>query len=142
MKDLVFSLILLFLGLVLAVTFISNVVDPVNLEFENIETTAKTLTATKAEAKAIIEAPSFSMGAMLPCVADSVEMQPFSFLMCHDYSGGMQGKGSEMREQIKGFDTLVLKMLDSCVKHGILTEQDKFNIKDGKDVYIHPENLK
>lgn len=100
------------------------------------------LTLTEADVHAIIEAPSFSMGAMLPCAADTIELKPFSFLMYHDYSGGMRGKGSEMREQIKGFDTLVLKMLDECVKHDILNEEQKMDIKDGKDIYIHPEDMK
>lgn len=100
------------------------------------------ITQTKAHVKAIIEAPSFSMGAMLPCTADEIDLKPFSFLMYHDYSGGAQGKGSEMREMIKGFDTLVVKMLTEWVNRGILTNSEVKDIKDGKDIYKHPEDLK
>lgn len=99
------------------------------------------LESTKATIKAIIDAPSFSMGAMLACTASEVNIRPYSFLMYHDYSMGAQGKGSEIRGYTQATDKLANKMLQKCVKLGILTNEQIKLIQGGNDVYIHPEDL-
>lgn len=97
---------------------------------------------SKAKVITIVEAPSFSMGALLACAGDEIQFQPFSLLMFHTYSASVHGKGNEIKEQVLAFDRLTANMMQECVRFGILSKQDILNIQNGQDKYVFPQDIK
>jgi ATP-dependent protease ClpP protease subunit len=98
--------------------------------------------ASKAHIIANVEAPSYSMGALIACAGDEIKMEPYSFLMFHDYSGDFAGKGSEAGDMIRALDKMSLNLLmNECVPKGILTEEQANSILRGVDVYVHPDTI-
>lgn len=102
------------------------------------------LAATKATTKSIIESPSYSMAAVLACSTHQLKIEPYAYLMFHEYSGGAGGgKGSEVREFHKNFGRLSKEVLtNECVYRGVLTQGQVNDITLGVDVYIYSEDLK
>lgn len=99
--------------------------------------------ASKAHTIAEVEGPSYSMGALIACAANELQLHPYAFLMFHDYSGGFRGKGSESREMIKAFDTLSRNLMtQECQAKGILTKEQVDAVSSGSDIYIHPADIK
>jgi ATP-dependent protease ClpP protease subunit len=89
-----------------------------------------------------LDAPSYSMGALIACAADKLTAGKYSFLMFHDYSGEFSGKGAESLELIKALDILSTNlMVDECVAKGILTSEQVTEILKGVDVYVHADAI-
>lgn len=98
--------------------------------------------ASKAHIKAVVESPSYSMASILSCVVDELTIEPYAYLMFHEYSGGPNGKGSEARVFHKSFSRLGKKLLkDECVASKVLTQEQSDDIVKGIDIYIFPEDL-
>lgn len=104
---------------------------------------ANAMARTKAHVTVIVEAPSFSMGAMLACVHDKLIMRPRTFLMFHDGSMGVGGKLNESQKIIKAFQRSMMGFLkDHCKAKGILTDKEMLLIRHGVDVYKHAEDMR
>lgn len=90
---------------------------------------------TKAKTKTIVEAPSYSMGAIFPFLTDSFEMRPHTFLMFHDASGFKMGKMNEMELSVTTFNSLFKDILK---KHcsSVLTAKEITSITHGRDLYL------
>ena len=99
--------------------------------------------ASKAHTVMRVEAPLYSMHAVLVCAAKEVQMTTGGMLMFHDYSGVLDGKSNESLKNIKATSHLVKNvMTEYCVGKGILTKQEVSQIiDDGKDIYLHKEDL-
>jgi ATP-dependent protease ClpP protease subunit len=79
---------------------------------------------------------SYSMGAMLSLCGDQLIMQPSTFLMFHNYSGGDHGKGAELVAAVTQTD----KSLRSLFKNTcspFLSDGELEIIAADKDIYIH-----
>ncbi len=91
-----------------------------------------------AYVKMVVEYPCYSMGALLALSGDGLEMYPDTFLMFHDYSGGMYGKGNEMVLQT-GATTKALKGMLSKAMSPFLTKREIASIFNGRDLYVHAD---
>ena len=89
-----------------------------------------------------VEAPSFSMGAMLACAGDEINVQPYSWLMYHAGSSILMGKTSDSVAMLNAANRLSRKMMQQCTKLGILTESQITEIENGRDIYVFPEDIK
>ncbi len=84
----------------------------------------------------MVDAPCYSMGALLAVAGDSLHMNPNTLLMFHNYSGGSGGKGREMLDLALQHDV----WLQSAVKntaYPFLSKKELSDIAADKDVYVH-----
>lgn len=100
------------------------------------------ITDTQAKVNMIVDAPCYSMGALLAVAGSSLKMHPGTFLMFHNYSGGAAGKGPDIEDQVVACKQWVYHVFDR-VATPFLTKKEMDYIKDNRDVYIHEtdENL-
>lgn len=91
---------------------------------------------TTAKVNMIVDAPCYSMGALLAVAGDSLKMQPGTFLMFHNYSGGAAGKGPDIEDQVIACKQWVYHVFDR-VATPFLTKKEMDYIKNNRDVYIH-----
>ncbi len=84
----------------------------------------------------MVDAPCYSMGALLAVAGDSLQMNPNTLLMFHNYSGGSGGKGREMLDLALQHDV----WLQGAVKntaYPFLSKKELTDIAADKDVYVH-----
>lgn len=96
---------------------------------------------SNAHVKVVVGAPSYSMGAMLSCSGDELDLQPYSFLMFHTYRGSANGNGAEIRTKALAMDRLAKKIFATCVEKGVLSNKQVTDILNGKDTYIFPADI-
>lgn len=94
--------------------------------------------ACKAATYAIVEAPCYSMGAIIALAPKHLVIYNGTFLMFHNFSGESGGKGGEMAlsvgEYAKHFK---FQITDLCSP--FLTSKEIEGIHQDRDVYIHAE---
>jgi ATP-dependent protease ClpP protease subunit len=83
-----------------------------------------------------VEAPCYSMGAILAIAGDKLIMEKNTFLMFHNYSGMQRGKGQEALDMLVNTDEWIKEAFKS-VCTPFLTAAEMNKIFDDKDVYIH-----
>ncbi len=89
----------------------------------------------KAKTTIHIESPSYSMGAILACCGNRLQMNPGTFLMFHNYSAVEGGKGGEFMEGARQRDRwLHGQMTYFCSPFLTADEIDK--ITKDQDVYV------
>ncbi len=84
----------------------------------------------------MVDAPCYSMGALLAVSGDTLLMNPNTLLMFHNYSGGNGGKGREMLDLATHQDA----WLQSAVKNTafpFLSKKELADIAADRDVYVH-----
>lgn len=79
--------------------------------------------------------PSYSMGALLSLVGNSLELLEGSFLMFHDFSTGHRGKGNEIEKGISAYSE-VFKHRFNKICQPFLTKKECEDILEGKDLYV------
>lgn len=100
------------------------------------------LLQTKAHVTARITGGAYSMAAVLFCTGDTKVMDQGTVLMFHDYSvNGLEGKGNELEQFTLSITRMMRETLSGACGE-ILTPTDIENILSGKDLYIHPADLK
>ncbi len=84
----------------------------------------------------------YSMGAILFSMCDKRVAYPYSDLMYHNYSGGVQGKGGEMVARVKHFDKKIKKFFkDVIVGQGFLTKEEFNQMTLGKDFWMDTKEM-
>lgn len=82
-----------------------------------------------------VESPCYSMGAILACCGDKLDMNPGTFLKFHNYSGGEYGKGGELMLGLKQRDMWFKGQLKHfCTP--FLTDKELERIANDGDIYI------
>lgn len=100
------------------------------------------LLQTKAHVTTRITGGAYSMAAVLFCTGDTKVMDLGTVLMFHDYSvSGLTGKGNELEQFTLSLTRMMREILSGACGE-ILTPTDIENILSGKDLYIHPADLK
>jgi ATP-dependent Clp protease, protease subunit len=84
----------------------------------------------------IVEYPTYSMGAIMALCGDSLEFEPDTYIMFHDYSGGSRGKGEETAQYINNFRQ-VFKDRFTRICKPFLSQKEVDKMFKGEDVYIH-----
>ena len=84
----------------------------------------------------VVPYPSYSMGALLSLVGNSLELKPGSFLMFHDFSTGNRGKGNEIEKSITNYSK-IFKYRFNKICQPFLTKKECEDILHGKDLYVN-----
>ena len=101
----------------------------------------RALQKTKAFVTVDVVYSSASMAAMLALSGDALILRPGTFLMFHNYSGGIVGKGDEMLQGMAATTKSIKAMAEICFP--FLTRSEMNKIESDKDIYLHDdeENL-
>lgn len=84
----------------------------------------------------VVHSNCYSMHSILALCGKSLRMQPETFLMFHNYSGGQIGKGGELHLAIKEYDRHA-KALDKHFCFPFLSSKELEMIANDQDVYVH-----
>lgn len=90
--------------------------------------------SSKAYVIVKVEGFTASMGALLTCSADRIDMHPYTFLMFHGIQGLPRGE-SPLKTALQTMSANL--MYNECVKKGILTEQEVLDmVFNDAEVYV------
>ena len=81
-----------------------------------------------------------SAGTLISMACDSLEVTPHLSFMIHNYSGGMQGKGHEMKARQKFTDDH-LNTAFSSFYSGFLSEKEMGEVIDGQDMWMSTDEV-
>lgn len=109
----------------------------------NVETGINLFHAIKscpAQMYAHIQGPLYSLAPLLALSCDKLYIEEHVFFMFHDYSGGIIGKGNEIKAQIEATQPYYHNFFKQTVK-GFLTEKEIKEILRGSDLYLNYKDL-
>lgn len=86
-----------------------------------------------------VEAPCYSMGAIIAVCGDALTMEPGTMLMFHNYSTVEMGKGGEVGAAVEQFNKHFYKSLENLA-HPFLTKGEITKLRNDQDVYIHSDD--
>lgn len=87
----------------------------------------------------VVDAPCYSMGAIIAVSGASLTMNPGTFLMFHNYSGGDYGKGKERLDATKHFYDHFHRHLErTCAP--FLDKKELEALKNDNDVYVSADD--
>lgn len=101
---------------------------------------ARVMSECPAEIVCSIEGDCMSAATMIFLAGDKFEITPFSSFMVHNYSGGSEGKGGEMYDQIVFEREWSSRFLNSVYKD-FLTKKEIESLLDGKDIWLHYDDV-
>lgn len=101
---------------------------------------ARVMSECQAEVTTSIEGDCMSAATMIFLAGDRYEITPYSSYMVHNYSGGSEGKGGEMYDQIVFEREWSSRFLKSVYKD-FLTKKEIKSLLDGKDIWLHYEDV-
>jgi ATP-dependent protease ClpP protease subunit len=81
-----------------------------------------------------------SAGTIIAMACDDLVVSPHLSFMIHNYSGGMSGKGHEMKARQNFTDKHLNKAFSELYKH-FLTEDEMTSIIDGTDMWMNTEEV-
>jgi ATP-dependent protease ClpP protease subunit len=97
---------------------------------------ADAIKRTKATVKAYLSGTVASAGTLVTMVCDQVEVSPHLSFMIHNYSGGMAGKGHEMKARQKFTDDHLNEAFKSFYS-GFLTDEEMERVIEGTDLWMN-----
>lgn len=89
----------------------------------------------KAGVDVVVDAPCYSMAAILAVSGKSLTMNPGTFLMFHNYSGGDYGKGKERLDATVHYYEHFHTHLKE-VASPFLSKEELVQLKNDQDVYV------
>lgn len=89
----------------------------------------------KSGVNVIVDAPCYSMGAIIAVAGKNMRMNPGTFLMFHNYSTTEMGKGLEVRDSINHFYDYFHRHLKTLT-FPFLSKKELALLKEDKDVYV------
>lgn len=95
---------------------------------------------SKAHTTAKVTGTVASAGTIITLACDDVEVAEHSSFMIHNYSGGIVGKGHEM----KAHQSFVDKNLNESFKvfyEGFLTDKEMKEVIDGRDIWLNKNQV-
>lgn len=84
----------------------------------------------------IVDYPSCSMGAIMALCGDTLTLQPDTYIMFHDYSGGSRGKGEETILYTTNYRRM-FKDRFTRLCYPFLSKAEINKMFKGEDIYIH-----
>ena len=93
---------------------------------------------TKAKVIGKLSGTVASAATMLTLAFDEIEIAPYIEFMIHNYSGGLQGKGNELKAQQAFVDKETAKLFKEVYK-GFLTPREIKKVLDGTDLWMGKE---
>ena len=95
---------------------------------------------TKAKVVANLSGTVASAGTLITMACDEVNLTPHLSFMIHNYSGGMAGKGHEMKARQKFTDDHLNEAFKSFYS-GFLTEDEMEKVIEGTDLWMGSEEV-
>lgn len=86
-----------------------------------------------------VEFPCYSMGALLAISGNDLVMEPSTFLMFHNYSGGSRGKGAELIKGALETHKWLMGMFER-IGSPFLTNKEIKKLMRDEDIYIHHDD--
>lgn len=80
--------------------------------------------------------PIYSMAPLIALSADKIFVEENSFMMFHDYSSGMSGKGHEQKANVLHTKDFFDELFNKITK-GFLSAKEQKEVNNGKDLYIN-----
>lgn len=96
---------------------------------------ANSIEFSKAKVTAYLSGTVASAGTLITMVCDSVIPQPHLSFMIHNYSGGMSGKGHEMKARQKFTDDHLNESFKTFYS-GFLTDEEMNKVIEGTDIWM------
>ena len=96
--------------------------------------------SSKAKVIAEISGTVASAGTVITLACDEVKVAPHTAFMIHNYSGGMVGKGHEMKAHQEFVDRNLNESFKVFYK-GFLTEEEMDAVIDGKDLWMNKDEV-
>ncbi len=91
--------------------------------------------ACKGTINIVVTYPTYSMGALIALSGDTLGIEKEAYLMFHDFSTGISGKGDTILEYTTHYADFFKKRFNKiCVP--FLTKAESRQMFDGKDIYI------
>jgi len=81
-----------------------------------------------------------SAGTLIALACDQIEVANHTAFMIHNYSGGMSGKGHEMKAR-QEFADKSLNNTFKCFYKGFLTDNEMQDVIDGKDLWMGKDEV-
>lgn len=95
---------------------------------------------SKARVKARISGTVASVATIISLSCDEIDVVPYVQFMIHNYSGGAQGKGHEMKAQMDFTDSQ-LNLAFGEIYKGFLTENEMELVIAGKDLWMGKDEV-
>ena len=95
---------------------------------------------SKAKVKAKLYGTVASVSTILTLSCDVIEVADYTEFMIHNYSGGAQGKGHEMKAQMEFTDSQLNKAF-SEIYAGFLTDHEMELVIAGKDLWMGKDEV-
>ena len=101
---------------------------------------ASAIKASKAIVTAHLSGTVASAGTIITMACDKIELTPHLSFMIHNYSGGMSGKGHEMKAR-QAFTDEHLNRAFKSFYSGFLTEEEMDSVIGGTDLWMGSEQV-
>ena len=95
---------------------------------------------SKARVIAYLSGTVASAGTLITMACTDIQIAPHTSFMIHNYSGGLRGKGHELKSQQEHTD----KALNAAFTEfysGFLTPKEMREVIDGKDLWMSPDEV-
>ena len=96
------------------------------------------MSKSEAHIHCIVEGAAYSCGSIIMLGCDTFEVSPFASIMCHTYSGGSLGKGSELKNKFSWEQPWLDDKLRE-IYTGFLTDDEIQMMLEGKDFWMGHE---
>lgn len=81
-----------------------------------------------------------SAGTLITMALDDIYVAPFTSFMIHYYSGGISGKGNELKQRQQFMDNLLESMMYGIYKN-FLSEKEIASLIEGTDIWLSTEEV-
>jgi len=101
---------------------------------------ADAIKASKAKVVGHLAGTVASAGTIIAMVCDEIEVAPHLSFMIHNYSGGMQGKGNELKARQQFVDAQLNDAFKTFYS-GFLTEDEMDRVIEGTDLWMGTDEV-
>ena len=93
---------------------------------------------SNANVYTVVGGPIYSAAPIIALQGQKVYLEENCFMMFHDYSGGMYGKGSEQEKSVLAYNKFFKEFFTKMTRK-FLTKKEIADILSGKDLYLDRE---
>jgi ATP-dependent protease ClpP protease subunit len=98
------------------------------------------MNACKGQIVTVVSGPLYSMAPLIALSADQLVIEPNTFFMFHDYSGGTSGKGHEQHASITHEKPFFDEMFTNITKKFLSTREIR-SVNKGRDLYLTRDDI-
>jgi ATP-dependent protease ClpP protease subunit len=98
------------------------------------------ITNTKAYVTGHLSGSVNSAGTLITMALDDIYVAPFTSFMIHYYSGGVSGKGNELKQRQQFMDNLLESMMFNIYK-GFLSNKEIDSLIEGTDIWLSSDEV-